>query len=70
MTHDPAWRLEHSYARLPELFFTEVEPTAVPQPQRVIFNEALAARLGLPEEDAALYAGNTLPPGARPIAQA
>lgn len=70
MTPTPAWRLEHTYTRLPGLFFTEVEPTPVDKPQMVIFNEALAAELGLPQEDAAVYAGNTLPPGARPIAQA
>jgi uncharacterized protein YdiU (UPF0061 family) len=52
------------------LFFTEVEPTPVEKPQMVIFNKALAAELGLPQEDAAVYAGNALPPGARPIAQA
>jgi serine/tyrosine/threonine adenylyltransferase len=70
MTPTPAWRLEHTYTQLPGLFFTEVEPTAVEKPQMVIFNEALADELGLPQEDAAVYAGNTLPPGARPIAQA
>ncbi len=70
MTPTPAWRLEHTYTRLPGLFFTEVEPTPVEKPQMVIFNKALAAVLGLPQEDAAVYAGNTLPPGARPIAQA
>ena len=70
MTPTPAWRLEHTYTRLPGLFFTEVEPTPVEKPQMVIFNKALAAELGLPQEDAAVYAGNALPPGARPIAQA
>lgn len=64
------WRLEHSYARLPSLFFTEVEPTPVKEPRLVVFNHALAAQLGLPEDDAAVYAGNRMPPGARPIAQA
>ena len=70
MISTPAWRLEHTYTRLPGLFFTEVEPTPVEMPQMVIFNEALADELGLPREDAAVYAGNKLPPGARPIAQA
>ncbi|MBL9133353.1 MAG: YdiU family protein [Verrucomicrobiaceae bacterium] len=70
MTDAPGWRLEHSYSRLPELFFTEVEPTPVREPHLVIFNQPLAAELGLPEDEAAVYAGNTLPPGARPIAQA
>lgn len=70
MISTPAWRLEHTYTRLPGLFFTEVEPTPVEKPQMVIFNETLAAELGLPQEDAAVYAGNILPSGARPIAQA
>jgi uncharacterized protein YdiU (UPF0061 family) len=70
MPETPSWRLEHSYARLPPLFFTEVEPTAVKEPRLVIFNHALAEELGLPEEDAAVYAGNALPPCARPLAQA
>jgi uncharacterized protein YdiU (UPF0061 family) len=70
MISTPAWRLEHTYTRLPGLFFTEVEPTPVENPQMVIFNEALASELGLPQEDAAVYAGNMLPSGARPIAQA
>ena len=70
MTEPASWRLEHTYTRLPEMFFTEVEPTAVNEPRMVIFNHALAAELGLPEDDAAIYAGNALPPGARPIAQA
>lgn len=66
----PAWQLEHSYSRLPNLFFNEVEPTAVTQPELLVFNHALATELGLPEEEAAVYTGNRLPPGARPIAQA
>ena len=70
MTEPASWRLEHTYTRLPEMFFTEVEPTAVKEPRMVIFNHALADELGLPEDDAAIYAGNALPPGARPIAQA
>jgi len=70
MSESPAWQLEHSYAQLPALFFTEVEPTPVKEPRMVVFNHALAAELDLPEEDAAIYAGNALPPGARPIAQA
>ena len=64
------WRLEHSYQLLPGLFFTEVEPTPMKQPRVVLFNHALAAQLGLGEDEAAIYTGNHLPPGARPIAQA
>jgi uncharacterized protein YdiU (UPF0061 family) len=70
------WRLEHSYAALPELFHSSVEPTPVREPRLVIFNRSLAAELGMDAdllntaESAALFTGNQLPPGARPIAQA
>ncbi len=70
------WRFEHTYAALPSLFFTDVRPTPVAAPQVVAFNAPLAVELGLdPEvlhsrEGAQIFAGNALPPGARPIAQA
>ena len=70
------WRLEHTYASLPELFYTDVAPTPVREPRIVAFNRALAEELGLDAgalntpDGAAIFAGNTLPPGARPIAQA
>jgi uncharacterized protein YdiU (UPF0061 family) len=70
------WRLEHSYARLPQLFFSDVRPTPVAEPRLVIFNRAAADTLGLDSEaldgpaGAAIFAGNTLPEGARAIAQA
>lgn len=71
------WRLEHSYAQqLPALFFTNVEPAPVREPRLVVLNRPLAGKLGLdPDrlettEGAAIFAGNRLPPGAHPIAQA
>jgi uncharacterized protein YdiU (UPF0061 family) len=70
------WRLELSYAELPALFHSDVKPTPVPAPHLVAFNAALAVALGLtPEalngaEGAQIFAGNVLPEGARPIAQA
>ena len=70
------WRLEHTYADLPQIFYSPAEPTAVREPRLVAFNRPLATRLGLePEtlerpEGAAIFAGNVLPEGARPIAQA
>jgi len=70
------WRLEHTYADLPELFYSHAAPTAVREPRLVAFNRPLATMLGLePEtlerpEGAAIFAGNALPEGARPIAQA
>jgi len=70
------WRFEHSYAALPPIFSAPAEPTAVPAPQLVAFNRPLATCLGLVldptegPEDAAIFAGNRLPAGSYPIAQA
>jgi len=72
----PGWRLDHTYVSLPPLFFSEVAPTPVREPKVVVFNRPLAGELGLDAdaldtpEGAAIFAGNVLPPGARPIAQA
>jgi uncharacterized protein YdiU (UPF0061 family) len=70
------WRLEHSYARLPAGFFASVSPTPVSSPRLILLNRPLAEELGLDPtvlaqaENAAWFAGNILPPGAFPIAQA
>jgi len=69
------WRFDNSYARLPEPLFTRTAPVPVRQPALVLFNDELAAVLGLDasilhEHGAAVFAGNELPPGAEPIAQA
>jgi uncharacterized protein YdiU (UPF0061 family) len=70
------WHLEHTYAELPQLFYSDAAPTPVRQPRLAAFNRPLAARLGLDVdaldgfEGAAIFAGNILPEGARPIAQA
>jgi uncharacterized protein YdiU (UPF0061 family) len=70
------WRLEHSYARLSAGFFASVSPTPVSSPRLVLLNRPLAEELGLDpavlaqSENAAWFAGNILPPGAFPIAQA
>lgn len=70
------WHLEHSYAGLPAAFWTEVTPSAVHAPQLALFNHRLARELGLDAdalagaESAAIFAGNQLPPGAKPLAQA
>ena len=70
------WRLEHTYATLPALFHTPVHPTPVHAPAIVILNTPLAGTLGLDPEGltspagAATLAGNALPDGARPLAQA
>ena len=70
------WRLDHSYARLPARFYASVPPTPVSSPQMVLLNRPLAEHLGLdPDtlarpENVAWFAGNALPPGASPLAQA
>jgi uncharacterized protein YdiU (UPF0061 family) len=70
------WQLEHSYSLLPPLLHQRCDPTPVRRPQLVILNLPLAQQLGLDPaqlahpENAALFTGNQLPPGAHPIAQA
>lgn len=67
---------DNSYARLPQGFFTRTAPTPVAAPRLIALNRPLAERLGLDAEWLAgpdgvqMLAGNTLPEGAEPIAQA
>ncbi|MBD9527898.1 YdiU family protein [Paracoccus sp. PAR01] len=67
---------DNSYARLPQGFFTRTAPTPVRDPKIVALNLPLAARLGLDPawlqspEGLQMLAGNALPEGAEPIAQA
>lgn len=64
------------YAALPERFFAALAPTPVAAPGLIKVNHRLARELGLdPErlespEGVAMLAGNTVPDGATPIAQA
>ena len=44
------WRLEHTYADLPQLFHSPATPTPVREPRLVVFNRPLATRLGLEPE--------------------
>lgn len=75
-TPPAGWRLDHSYSRLPEMLYRRVDPTRVREPRMVVLNRPLARSLGLdPDaldrpESAALFAGNELPEGADPLAQA
>jgi serine/tyrosine/threonine adenylyltransferase len=70
------WRLEHTYAELPRIFHEPAAPTRVREPQLVILNRPLALELGLDADalespaGAAMLAGNDIPEGGRPIAQA
>lgn len=69
-----AWRFENSYARLPDVFFVPTTPARFREPKVTILNDRLADDLGLgpipPESAAALFAGQSLPAGSLPIAQA
>ena len=70
------WRFDNTYATLPEAFHAPALPAKVRRPRLVLLNERLAAELGLnfsqlpADELAATFAGQTLPPGSQPIAQA
>lgn len=70
------WNLDNSYERLPQFFYSRIQPTAVSSPKLAIFNEQLAAALGLDvkelqsEEGVMVLAGNRIPEGALPLAQA
>ena len=67
---------DNSYARLPERFYARLPPTPVAHPRLVKVNEALADDLGLDPEalasddGVAVLAGNAVPEGADPLAQA
>ncbi len=70
------WRFDNTYSRLPDALFAAAEPVQVREPRVAILNHKLAAELGLDlgalgeETAAALFAGQDLPPGSKPIAQA
>lgn len=79
----PVFNFEHSYLTLPEKLYTRIAPRKAAAPEMLLFNEALADRLGIgyaessDEELAAVFAGNVLPegtgtdhPDASPLAQA
>lgn len=70
------WNLENSYAELPKCFFTKQKPTPVCLPKLITLNYPLATSLGfnpmsLQNSDSLeIFAGNKLPEGSNPIAQA
>ncbi|QBP41958.1 protein adenylyltransferase SelO [Paenisporosarcina antarctica] len=73
---ESGWNLDNSYARLPEVFFTTFTPDAVRLPGLIMFNSSLAKSLGLNGDalqskyGVAELAGNKIPEGAMPLAQA
>ena len=70
------WRFDNTYSRLPDILFAPAKPATMPAPCVSIVNHRLADELGLhlgaisPAAAAALFAGQDLPEGSRPIAQA
>ena len=71
----PPFGLTHSYATDLPGTYLEQPPEPAPAPRLLILNTALAADLGLPLRGdegwlGDLFAGNRLPPDARPLAQA
>lgn len=69
------WRFDNSYTRLPQSLYSRVHSVPVADPNLVILNEKLASDLGLDkdalrEAGGEIFAGNRLPEGADPIAQA
>ena len=73
---DIGWRFDNTYSRLPDDLWAAAAPAKARNSRITVLNERLAADLGLnfssisPEAVASLFAGQTLPPGSRPIAQA
>ncbi|WP_075290174.1 protein adenylyltransferase SelO [Pararhizobium arenae] len=66
---------DNSYARLPEPFFSKVDPTPVSEPWLIKLNTGLAEELGLNtaalrRDGAAIFSGNRIPEGAEPVAMA
>ena len=76
MRIETGWNLDNSYARLPNSLFTSINPTPVRAPKMIILNDSLAQSMGLniqalqSEEGVAVLAGNEIPEGASPLAQA
>lgn len=70
------WQFDNTYSTLPDIFFASVMPATTRAPRISILNHQLAKELGLnldvlsPEATAALFAGQDLPVGSKPIAQA
>jgi serine/tyrosine/threonine adenylyltransferase len=76
MAAGASFTLDNSYARDLEGFSVPWRPEIAPAPKSLFFNTPLADELGIDvaalsgEAGAALFAGNTVPEGAEPIAQA
>lgn len=70
------WNFDNSYTRLPKSFFSSAKLNAVGSPKLVMLNTSLAAALGLNADSLQgaeaidVLAGNSVPEGGEPIAQA
>lgn len=70
------WHFDNSYVRLPSIMYSDISLNPVRSPKLVLLNEAVAVSLGLDaqalqrEEGVAILAGNKIPEGGEPIAQA
>ena len=70
------WKFDNSYTQLPDVFYTLQNPKPVSEPKLAVFNSQLAKQLGLDSaalksgEGIAELAGNKIPEGATPLAQA
>ncbi|PAB61124.1 protein adenylyltransferase SelO [Anaeromicrobium sediminis] len=73
---ETGWNFDNSYARLPKSFFINVNLNPVTSPKLVIINHPLATSLGLniqslqKNDGTEVLAGNQIPKGALPLAQA
>ncbi len=76
MTNTPDWHFDNTFARLPERFYTRLDPIPVTAPGPIRVNRPLAQQLGLDPDwlaspgGTAALAGNTVPAGAEPLAAA
>lgn len=72
----PGWQFDNTYSKLPDVLFAAATPATVASPRLVVLNHPLADELGLDLREmardaaAALFAGQVLPEGSQPIAQA
>jgi Uncharacterized conserved protein len=73
---ETGWNFDNSYARLPGVFFRILDPKPVRAPELAVLNNPLAKSLGLDAhalrsaDGLAALAGNRVPGGAVPLAQA
>ncbi|MGE7092938.1 protein adenylyltransferase SelO [Lysinibacillus sp. NPDC048646] len=76
MPNKIGWNFDNSYARLPHTFFSALSLNPVESPKLVVLNHSVAQSLGLDidalqsEAGVAILAGNEMPEGAYPLAQA